>query len=445
MNQRANYRRIFRNSAVCLLAASMCGSGLAWGQAAPAVPPAAGATAAPPPPVFFPAAMIPAKSAAALSAAQIAGVTNYVNTAVQTLATSNNAEQVRQTRNNLENAAILGPGQAATADYERVFTSALSAAVVKAMQNRDVRARTSVGAAVYRVVMRTRHPGLVPGIKALLQDKSEAVANWGTRIARVMYPGLLTAAPADAAALAPLMIGAMRTHYRSPAIAEDVFEGLSGEPTQAVIMGLGAAARGPIDSIISLLQARAQLFSNAVAQIPPEEEASKFPAVIQPPPRPPIVPQMEVGAADFLVLPTRGGRLTTPQQKAALGRALYDLSTEMIRLAPQLPPAGGPTDTQIRQNDLLYILGRTASALQVLTNGTPAAPIAKQIQQGANSRDLNQPALEGFMQQLEPAMTAANLLAPKPAAPAAPVAPAPARPAPAAQRPPAGGTPTLNK
>jgi hypothetical protein len=431
LNHRSNHRLFLRTSASALFACSaLAFSSQAFGQAAPVAPGAAPATAPVALPVPFPASLMVSKGNGTFTAAQTAALNDYVKKALETIATSSSSGQVKTTRETFENAAMIGPGQPAAPAYERAFVTAVSNEGLVQMKKPDVRGRTAVAVAINRVVIRTRNAGLTPVIRAMLADKSEAVATWGVRSARTLYLPLLAASPKDAAALAQGMLAAMRAYPTSVGIVEDTFEGLAGKDVQAqALVTAGVGNMQAIDTMTLLLETRAQTFEGATPGLLPENDP-KFPAIIP-------AAKNDTGPEARLLTFMVGGDVkkvlaNAPKQRAALCRAMYDLCDQMIRLAPLLPPAAAANAPEIRRGDLAQILLFASSSLSVATSDTPALAAPTRGLRDLAREANDQAGMQGKLQEIEKELTANNLMAPKPAAPApAPVSPAPTTPKPA--------------
>jgi hypothetical protein len=429
LNHRSNHRLFLRTSASSLFACSaLAFASQAFGQAAP-IPGATPATAPVALPVPFPASLMVSKSTGTFTPAQTAALNDYVKKALDTIATSSSPGQVKTTRETFEGAAMIGPGQPAKPVYEQAFVAAVSNVGLAELKKADVRGRTAVAVAINRVVIRTRNAGLTPVVLAMLADKSEAVATWGVRSGRSLYLPLLTTSPKDAAAISQGMLTAMRTYLKSEGILEDAFEGLAGKDVQTFALPNGAPPNmQAIDTMIALLETRAQTFEGAMPGALPENDP-KFPAVI-PAPKNETGPEAKL-LRFFLANDTKQALLNAPKQRAAMARAIYDLCDQMIRLAPLLPPAAAPNAPEIRRGDLASILVFSASSLSVVQGATPAlAGSAKGLQDLAREAN-DQVGMQGKLQEIEKEMTAANLLGPKPAPPPVPVSPAPTTPKPA--------------
>jgi len=188
---------------------------------------------------------------------------------------------------------------------------------------------------------------------------------------------------------------------RTP-IAEDAFNAFAG----SAVTGNATRAKAGVGAMIDLLQARAQAYSKVAQGALPEEDPA-FPAR----------PELDAPVMTYLAI--TGWKDMTPEQKAATGRAMYDQAEELVRLAPllQRKQAG---ETAPRLDDLIKELRNMTTSLQVVGKNA-AAPDIVTAAQGLNKQATMTPAQPLMMTELEnlsKAMTAAKLLAPRPAPPA---------------------------
>jgi hypothetical protein len=182
-----------------------------------------------------------------------------------------------------------------------------------------------------------------------------------------------------------------------------------------------ANARGAIDTMIALLQARAQTFENAVAAALPEDEGTNFPAVVVSASRTAkAAPGMEKAVVDFLVLKAWPGDMMSPQQKAAAGRAMFDLAAQIGRLAPLLPPTDPQNPLLVRRDDLVAIARSVIPAIgvagahgEVVAVKTAATSLGNLF---PRTGALNPLAIGAALQDLQAAMTDGKMLADKSAA-----------------------------
>lgn len=410
------------------LATPLAVTNVALGQAAA---PASGGVAAPPkPPVprGSPATVVGSVTATAINPTQAAAIRAFVQAEVAALVSGDPAVG-KSARETLERAAVGGTAAApmpASPAYQQAFAAAVAGAVPSALKTGDVRARVNLAVTLARLTGRMQTADYLPAVLAVLADKAEPVVMGGLRAARTTYPYVL-AAPGrakDADALAAAVTASMRAFPKSDAIAEDAFDAIGGP----LVTGPAPAAPPAlaVNHIIALVQARAQLFAAAQQGALPEADPN-FPAM---PPPATGQPSMENGAMSFLALTQ--WRVMAPRQQQAAGRAMFDLASEMNRLAPLIPARAAGDQAAVRQNDLSALLNQAAAAIQVAGTGSRAAAAitaqTRAITDATRVNPANYAAVASALPALEQAMTTAGMLGPRPAAPA-PAAAVPGTPA----------------
>lgn len=339
------------------------------------------------------------------------------------------------------------PPTPASPDYQAKYSTALEAALLKqfggAKLNPDARQRLNAAVTLAKVAeVMNQGSTLATVTEKAIDDPSEAVAMWGVRAARFVYPNLIQLDKKRADTIAAKAIAAMRKFPKSAPIAEDTFETIAGK----AITGDNLKAKAGFDAMVKLLQARAHMYMQATPAVLPEAD-----------PFFPSRPELDAPVMTFLAI--TGWKDMTPAQKAAAGRAILDQANELVRVGTVLPPRA-PGDTMPRVEDMMKELRNAAGALQVIcgkpgANGQPLAPAGAAAAINAGKLANNQPAaplIQAELSAVGAAMTAGGVLGPVvpdagaggPAAANAPaVNPAPAANVPAAK--PASPSSSLNK
>ncbi|MGH6754455.1 MAG: hypothetical protein ACREDP_20055 [Bradyrhizobium sp.] len=289
--------------------------------------------------------------------------------------------------------------------YQTAYATALEADLLPQLASKDARVRLNAAVTLAKVAAgMNQGTTLVTATKKAVSDPAEAVAMWGVRAARDVYPNLLGVNAPEAKALATGVIGAMRLYPKSPTIAEDAYTTIAGlsvtEPRG------NPKAKAGLDAMIELVQTRAKLYANVAPGVLPEDDPS-FPAK----------PELDAPVVTYLAVTAWAGM--TPQQKAAAGRAIFDQASELVRLGPLLPPSA-PGTVQPRLGELMKELRNITSGLQVIckAENSPAGAAAALALNGLATSTPAQPTMMTQLTALSGAMAAAKVLAPPVAPPA---------------------------
>ena len=147
------------------------------------------------------------------------------------------------------------------------YTKALNEQLLPLLKSNDVAIRLNAAIVVARApTQRVDNTYLLPITEELLNDKSDAVVDWGLQAAGyVLAPLLQIGLPADQAKL----IAAIKSHANNPQMLPLVYEALSLnygslKTTPATLQKMFGAA---VPEALSVLQSRLQIYRK---QVPPE-------------------------------------------------------------------------------------------------------------------------------------------------------------------------------
>lgn len=365
--------------------------------------------------------------AANLTPTQQEQVRKFVAAEVAAMAGGDPAIQSAARRNLVLSSHVLQQNKPVPASpiYQQLYSTTLNTTLLSQLKHPDARIRLNAAVTLTQVAFfMNQGTTLQKAVLATLSDTSEPVVLWGVRAARQIYPYLLDTDKAQATEVASAVLQAMFRYPKQTPLVADAFGALAGKE----VTGSASRAGAGMNDIIRLIQTRALTYARVGPGALPETDPS-FPA------------RVDLDAPVITYLATTGWRSMNPTQKALTGRAVVDMAEQLVRLAPLLP-ARVAGDTEPRLEDLMTELRFVTRALEVM--GGAAAPAVVKAAQNLNKLANNQPAqplMEAEIANLQAAMAAANLFAPRPAPPADPAANAAAGPAgKPATRP--GGRPT---
>ncbi|QOV89253.1 hypothetical protein [Humisphaera borealis] len=336
-----------------------------------------------------------------LTAPQVAEIKRWVSTEAAAM-TAGDPAVLASARGNIIGAAAIpvpgntkAPSTPASPAYQTAYATSLEAELLKQLASKDARIRLNAAVTLAKVAASMNQgTTLLASTEKAIGDSSEAVSMWGVRAAKDVYPNLLGINQPGATKLSTAVIGAVKAHPTSAAIAEDAYATLAGTN----VTGNAQRAGAGLDAIIALIQARAQLYSKVDPANLPEQDPN-FPAR----------PELDAPVVTYLAI--SGWRAMTPAQKAKAGRAIYDQTNELIRIGPLLPP-GGPGIVQTRLNDLMKELKNMSGALQVILTAekSTAGSTAARTLNGMATNQPAQPLMIAELAKVEAEMIKVKIL-----------------------------------
>lgn len=334
-----------------------------------------------------------------------------------------------EARRHLEHAVVAPGGAPATVVYGAAYARALGAQLMPLLKSPVLRTRLNAAIVLDHVASHLANPSsLAPAVTVAASDNTEAVALWGVKAAKWIIPGQLDLPPmVRDKALIPAILKAVRDNPQSSAIIDDAYDALMGPnvvgggPANVPALPTRKAAAWP--QVVGLLNVRVGIFKKVdTANLGPNGG--------------PILPGdpdgegAANGPLSFIAIQAWTPAKQDMPIKQASTRAIMDLLSELVRIAPDVPKKQASDEVDaISREDIVGVIDRAGSAIGVIMGkehvtdpGNTAAGVTKINPDTPGSE------MTARVSALSAALTAGGLLPP-----AAPAAAAHAVPAPAAR------------
>ncbi len=355
------------NRRVCVWIGSILGCGLAWGTAGGLTASTAFGQVAPAsPPAPVPVATVPATIVAAQGQANALPSTGVIRAFIATELTalgSANPVTAQSARMTLE--AACPRAAAVTTSFRGVYAQQLSAAAVPLLvpaTSLPTRVKlgvviTDVGNSIMSVGNDAQGLNLLPAVQKLLADPNDAAALWGMKAARPMVVCLVVQPGGPGTTtLFKNVVNAVAKHTTGNLagfIATDAYRALVVNPTQ--VPGLQQVAVRPLlkplfDPVMDLLELRTKQYATGL--IPAPDAERDVPLFL---------------SRDFTPPAGQPPLMTNPQKT----RAVQDLVNLIDEAGQRSPLATVPQLAQLRET-----LTLAGSALNVMSAGTAMRGLA---------------------------------------------------------------------
>lgn len=199
-------------------------------------------------------------------------ITQYVDSLVKTIR-GNDAKAASDARRELCDQPQNKPGgPTVSASFQLTYAGIVDKAIQPMLKSEEVADRLNAAIIIYQLANATKSMSLQGSIQTLLNDESEAVALWGVKSAGAMIPTVLSlAANANNEKLTAGIVGAVKKHPTSGAIAQDAYRsldvsGVTGLPPAGITKA--------VDAMNDLLAYRVELY---VKGLPPDLQADRDP------------------------------------------------------------------------------------------------------------------------------------------------------------------------